>query len=227
MSEKAILKSAAVVSALSGLVILLATIYPIASYESQARQKYPQLISPVVEGQTTETLDKLDYTKASNWFVGGETANFSTSKVGFYSLTIPKLGVEKATVALGGEDLSSNLIQYPGTANPGKIGNTVVFGHSILPQFFNPEDYMSIFSTLPILKKGDEIIIDYDGITYKYTVESLIEVLPTDIQVLDQRADDSYLSLITCVPPGHPLKPKRLIVRAKIIPPENLANTQQ
>lgn len=221
-----ILKSAAVVSALSGLVILLATIYPIASYESEARQKYPQLISPIVEGQTTGSLDKLDYTRASNWFVGGEVADFSTSRVGYYSLSIPKLGIEKATVAFGGEDLSNNLIQYPGTANPGKIGNTVVFGHSILPQFFDPKDYMSIFSTLPTLKKGDEIVIDYDGITYKYEVEVLVEVLPTDIQVLDQRADDSYISLITCVPPGHPLKPRRLIVRGKIIPPENLAKTQ-
>jgi len=124
-------------------------------------------------------------------------------------------------VAVGGEDLAKSLIQYPGTALPGKIGSTVVFGHSILPQFYNPEDYMAVFSTLPTLDAGDEIYIDYDGITFKYKVESLFEILPTDTQVLDQKLDDSYLYLVTCVPPGHPLKPRRLIVRARVVPPGN------
>ena len=45
---------------------------------------------------------------------------------------------------------------------------------------------MSIFSTLPTLKKGDEIDINYDGIDFKYNVETMFEVLPTDIQVLEQ-----------------------------------------
>jgi len=46
----------------------------------------------------------------------------------------------------------------------------------------------------------------------------MLEVLPTDIQVLEQNLSDSFLTLVTCVPPGHPLKPKRLIVRARIVP---------
>ncbi len=50
----------------------------------------------------------------------------------------------------------------------------------------------------------------------------MFEVLPTDIQVLDQDTTDSFLTLVTCVPPGDPRKPKRLIVRARVIPPENL-----
>jgi sortase A len=107
---------------------------------------------------------------------------------------------------------------------PGKIGNAVVFGHSILPQFYDPQDYMAIFSTLPTLRKGDEIKVRYDGIGYVFKVEDMFEVRPEDIQVLDQNDNDSYLSLITCTPPGHPLKPKRLIVRAKLAPPQQTAN---
>jgi sortase A len=87
-----------------------------------------------------------------------------------------------------------------------------------LPQFYNPEDYLAIFSTLPTLNKGDLIEINYDGISYEYEVEDMFEVLPTDIQVLEQNSGDSFLTLVTCVPPGHPLKPKRLIVRARILP---------
>ncbi len=77
------------------------------------------------------------------------------------------------------------------------------------------------------LKKGDEIDVDYDGVSYKYKVETMFEVHPTDIQVLDQDDTDSFLTLVTCVPPGDPGKPKRLIVRARVIPPDQVsyANT--
>jgi sortase A len=134
-------------------------------------------------------------------------------------MSIPKLRIENATVQIGGEDLNQSLIQYPGTALPGRPGNTVVFGHSILPIFYNPKNYIAIFSLLPTLKKGDEITINYDGIAYYYTIEEMFEVGPTDIQVLDQDPSDSFVTLVTCTPPGDPRNPKRLIVRARVIPP--------
>jgi sortase A len=163
----------------------------------------------------------VDYTQASNWFPGGaKKEDFSTSKVDYYTITIPRLKINSATVAIGGEDLSKSLIQYPGTALPGKRGNSVIFGHSILPIFYDPKNYISIFSLLPTLKKGDLIYIDYDGVAYTYRIETMFEVLPTDIQVLDQDSTDSFLTLVTCVPPGDPGDPKRLIVRARVVPPQ-------
>ncbi|MDP1710014.1 MAG: sortase, partial [bacterium] len=152
---------------------------------------------------------------------GGATkADFSASKVEYFTISIPKLKIDKATVAIGGEDLSKHIIQYPGTALPGKRGNSVLFGHSILPIFYNPKNYLSIFSLLPTLNIGDEIEIDYDGVFYKYRVETMFEVKPTDLQVLDQDSSDSFLTLVTCTPPGDPGKPKRLIVRARIVLPQ-------
>jgi LPXTG-site transpeptidase (sortase) family protein len=52
----------------------------------------------------------------------------------------------------------------------------------------------------------------------------MFEVLPTDIQVLDQDSSDSFLTLVTCVPPGDPRNPKRLIVRARVVPPDQNSN---
>jgi len=222
MQKKLLLRIASAASGTLGLGILVYALFPIFSYEYIAARDYPQLLNPVVEkkGEPLGTvLAESDFTKASNWFPGAKKKeDFEESKVSFYTISIPKLKVENATVAIGGEDLSKSLIQFPGTANPGRPGNTVIFGHSILPQFYNPKDYLAIFSTLPSLKKGDEITINYDGITYRYKVETLFEVLPTDLEVLEQGFSDSYISLVTCVPPGHPLKPRRLIVRAKIVP---------
>lgn len=211
--SKNILRLSAVISGISGLIILAGVFIPIVSYES------PNLLSPV-PGVKNQEPEEIDYTRASNWFVGGvKKEEFASSTVSFYTLSIPKLKIENATVAIGGEDLSKSLVQYPGTALPGKSGNAVIFGHSILPIFYDPKNYISIFSTLPTLKKGDEINISYDGVFYKYRVEDLFGVLPTDIQVLEQNSSDSYVTLVTCVPPGDPRKLKRLIVRAKVVPP--------
>lgn len=177
--------------------------------------------SPIAASQPAKTeanvlgteIDLVDYTDAGNWFPTEETAFVETSNTS-YLLSIPKLNIKSATVLVGMEDLKKSLIQYPGTAVPGKYGNTVVFGHSVLPQFFNPKNYLTIFSTLPTLKIGDQIILDYNQISYKYTVEQMIEVVPNDVSILAQRYDDSYLTLITCVPPGTYLR--RLIVRARL-----------
>lgn len=232
MQRKTIFRISALISGISGIVILVGVIYPIVSYDANFASKYnSQLISPVsgnkknVQGVNTTTVNppsgNVDYTQASSWFPGGaKKEDFSNSKVSFYTIDIPKLKIANATVAIGGEDLSEHLIQYPGTALPGKRGNAAIFGHSILPIFYNPKDYISIFSLLPTLKLGDEIFVDYDGISYTYRVEQMFEVKPTDIQVLDQDSSDSFLTLVTCVPPGDPSKPKRLIVRARVVPPQ-------
>jgi sortase A len=231
VDRKLILRIAALVSGISGVVILVGVIYPIISYNSTFTPKYNQLISPVSEKSLgamaapspnpDSASTALDYTQASNWFPSGVSKeNFTSTKVEYFTVTIPKLKIDKATVAIGGEDLSSHIIQYPGTALPGKRGNSVLFGHSILPIFYNPKNYLSIFSLLPTLNKGDEIEIDYDGVSYKYRVETMFEVRPTDLQVLDQDSSDSFLTLVTCTPPGDPGKPKRLIVRARVVPPD-------
>jgi len=98
---------------------------------------------------------------------------------------------------------------------PGKTGNTVIFGHSVLPQFFTPKNYTTIFSTLYTLKIGDEITISYDGITYTYVIQYMYEVKPDNLQPLEQTYDDKYLTLITCTPPGTYLR--RLIVQAVLL----------
>lgn len=223
MKQDNLIKASAIVSVISGSIILFSTIYPIASYERESKQKYQQLLSPISEVETKPSLYTADYTKASNWFVGSSPKIMGWNQdldVTAYTISIPKLKIENALVIIGAEDLTNNLVHFSGTNLPGKNGNSVIFGHSILPQFFDPNDYLSIFSTLPQMEIGDEIQVEYDGISYKYKVESMFEVMPTDLRILEQNVNDSYLSLITCVPPGHPLKPRRLIVRAKIVPPQ-------
>jgi LPXTG-site transpeptidase (sortase) family protein len=221
MKQKQIFRFCGIVSGISGLIIIFATLFPIAAYEWQSASLYPMLLNPLPDGEKEYSQSK-DLTKASNWFIGGaENKEFVSNKIQYYTMSIPKIKINNATVAIGGEDLAKSLIQYPGTALPGKSGDTIIFGHSILPIFYDPTNYMAIFSTINTLKENDEIYIYYDGITYKYLVQTSFEIRPTDIDVLDQNLSNPYLTLVTCSPPGDPRKLKRLLVRAKLVPFEN------
>src|SRR3990167_4811707 len=122
MHKKTILRIAALICGISGIVILVGVIYPIVSYNSNYASKYTSLISPVSDVQGEKTTEEIaDFTQASTWFPGGATkTDFNSSKVGYYTISIPKLKIVNASVAIGGEDLSESLIQYPGTALPGK-----------------------------------------------------------------------------------------------------------
>lgn len=217
--NKKLLRVCAIIIGISGFTIFGSTVYPIVEYEINARQNFPILISSRVEDSFNSEYStaEQDYTKASNWFVGSEDKLQQQQEIEFFTLTVPKLGIHNATVAVGGDDLSQHLIQYSGTALPGAIGNSVIFGHSILPTYYDPSNYMAIFSTLPELSKGDRFYTTFDNVTYAYEVESMFEVRPTDLWILEQSNTDSYVSLVTCSPPGDPRKPKRLIVRAKLV----------
>src|SRR4030042_997630 len=183
----AFFKYLSLIALLVGIIFLTSVFWPILRYEFKSQNFTQQLISPVeVLGESTTVVD---YSRPSAWFPTAPNLPPQPSKITHYTLSIPKLKIEKAVVHIGGEDLMDSLIQYPGTALPGQYGNTVVFGHSVLPQFFNPKNYKTIFSTLPTLKKGEEILIDFDGIKYRYLVRKLVETEPGDITVLEQNYD--------------------------------------
>lgn len=215
----------------SGVGMILFVLYPIISYKVRVnlKQKQEAILSPVPESllvrteavspqepkvlaSQTSALPAPDLEEVSNWFPTAPLKEVRMSRITDYAISIPKLKIYDAHVKIGGKKLKETLIQYGGTALPGEYGNPIIFGHSVLPQFFNPNDYKSIFSTLPELEKGDQIIVDFDGIRFVYLVERYFEIEPTEVEVLEQRFDRQVLTLITCVPPGTYWK--RGVVRA-------------
>ncbi len=213
MHKKILVRICAVVCALSGVMILVWIMFPIIKYRIENK------VSGSYMSGVPDTEKYLDDTKASNWFPGGKKADdFGKSSVGYYTISIPTLRIKDATVSVGGENLNDSLIQYPGTALPGQKGNTTIFGHSVLPAFNNPSDYHRIFSMLPTIQDGDLIEVEYDGVSYRYRVEDKVVVKPTDLSILEQDLSDSFLTLVTCVPPGDPSLPFRQVIRARIVP---------
>lgn len=169
--------------------------------EVRAAESADEIRPRVVQGE-------LDYTDLSNWFPTPEGSDaLATTDDKEYSISIPSLNIENAIVKIGGTNLDNNLIQYPGTADPGEFGAPVIFGHSTLKQFYNPSTknprrYLSLFSKIMDMKVGDLIYVDYDGIRYTYSVQKKVEVKPEDTYILEQEYNARQLKLITCVPNG-------------------------
>lgn len=179
---------------------------------------------------TPQVVDlQLDYTNLANWFASNQALSLiekqtESGEMTHYSIEIPSLNIEDAKVTVGGTDLNESLIAYPNTALPGQFGAPVIFGHSVLRQFYNPSPknprrYNSIFSTIMTLKEGeDKIYLTADGVTYTYLVQSKTEVKPEDVYILNQQYDAKRLKLVTCTPEGTFLR--RGVVTAQLIQEE-------
>ena len=175
------------------------------------------LLTPMtMKSLVTSSLSGLagvDYTNAANWFPG-YTIRSGTPRESSYFLTIPTLGIMNAYVSTVDVNLASHLVNLGGTALPPDKGNTVIFGHSTLPQLFNPKDYKTIFANAYKLQIGDSFQAIVNNIVYTYKIFSITVVDPEDTSVLEQTYDDSYITLITCTPPGTIWK--RLVIKARL-----------
>ena len=223
-------------SIISGITLLLMILWPLASYqllifskkqnkplsplaENLSKKIIPPLNPVILSAQDNniqpEIQNEVDYNLIENWFPTAPLPILKPSKITHYTLSIPKLKIKNAIVSINKSKIKKSLIHYPGTALPGEHGNAVVFGHSVLPIFYNPKNYKTIFSTIPTLKKNDEIYIYFDGIKYLYEVDNYFEVKPNEVSVLEQHFNEQTLSLITCVPPGTYLR--RGVIKAHLV----------
>ncbi|OGH16448.1 MAG: hypothetical protein A3C30_04630 [Candidatus Levybacteria bacterium RIFCSPHIGHO2_02_FULL_40_18] len=225
-----VIKLAGIGFVLIGASFFLYFFFPILSYQfflanaSHSKQievpipkylvvnKNSDLGSLVVSGITSLTSD---FTDARNWYPSLPPDNESQKiKVDSYLISIPRLKIKDAEVSTQDYDLEKHLVQYLGTSIPGEKGTAVIFGHSTLPQLFNPKNYKTIFATAHKLEIGDEVFINVQGVNYKYKIFSIVITDPEDTNILSQSFDNSYITLVTCTPPGTTWK--RLVIRASL-----------
>lgn len=215
-----------------GVLLLFWSFYPVISFELYSRfilkngveSPFPsnpkstsiQAAQSVLGSNDAFSSNLKDFTQAHLWFpTKQEEGEKKAGGVQEYYLTIPRINIAKAKVVVGGDDLTKSLVHYVPRSMPGEFGNVSIFGHSTLPQLYDEKDYKTIFTYLPSLQKGDTILITVGDMEYEYEVYDMFVVNPDKISVLDQQFDASYLTLVTCVPPGTFWK--RLVIKAKLL----------
>lgn len=217
-------------SLIIGAILLFWSFYPVISFEIYSRIFIKNNIMSPFPGTTVASLQEAgsvlgdnktfsnnlrDFTQVKLWFPSKKPEG-SVKKISLkeYTLTIPKLNINKAKVSVGGEDLTKYLVHYLPTSLPGEYGNIAIFGHSTLPQLYNSRDYKTIFTYLPSLEKNDKIIVTVGEVDYEYDVYEMFVVKPEQVSILEQNYDASYLTLVTCVPPGTYWN--RLVIKARM-----------
>lgn len=117
---------------------------------------------------------------------------------------IPRLGLEVPVYESVSElHMDRGIARIDGTASPGQEGNIGIAGHR--------DGY---FRVLKDIKFGDELVLTSANGTHTYTVEQLMIVDPSTVEVLDPTPENA-ITLVTCYPfyfVGH--APERFIVRA-------------
>ncbi len=212
-----------------GFGLLFWSVYPIFAFElTQQLNRYDRFLSPVkvvikntssdILGTSTALSQNVkQFIQVQDWFptrpqkLASDQTSIPYTR---FWISIPKLSIKNAQVGVGGEDLSKELIHYLPTSAPGEYGSVNIFGHSTLPQMFNVKDYKTIFTYLPNMSIGDTILVNAGDQQYEYEVFDMFVVKPDQVSVLEPKYDASYLTLITCVPPGTYWN--RLVVKSKL-----------
>ncbi len=109
------------------------------------------------------------------------------------------------------EALKEGVVHYPGTADPGDVGNSFITGHSSY-YLWDPGRYKDVFALLHNVEVGDEITVFFEQERHNYIVEEKKIVSPEDVDVLKQ-TEDRRLTLMTCTPIGTNIN--RLIIIAR------------
>lgn len=223
-SIRKILRIISFISLITGISIILYVFFPLLSWQiffadASREINYPIPKTTVIEenqlttlvSTASRTISGVDYTNASNWF---PSLLLKKEKVDLqYTISIPSIGIKNATVSTSDNDLTKHLVNY-GDTIPSEKGNAVIFGHSTLPQLFNQNNYKTIFANAYKIKVGDEIFTTVSKVTYKYKIEKVFVVDPSQTWVLAQDYSDKYLTLVTCTPPGTVWK--RLIIKGRL-----------
>jgi len=134
---------------------------------------------------------------------------------GLTRLSVPKIDLESVVVE---GTTRKKLLLGPGhlteTPLPGTTGNSVITAHRD-----------TFFRNIHELEKGDTVLVQRDGKTYRYQVFGKKVVEPDDMSVV-RPVKDSQLTLITCYPTYYiGPAPKRLVVFSRLVADEAHAQT--
>lgn len=137
-------------------------------------------------------------------------------KIPSLNITAPIVYVEENNEAVFQTALVNGVVHFPGTAQPGQVGNCYIFGHSS-DYAFSKGNYKTVFALLPKIKVGDLITVTgQDGSLFTYKVVETKIVKPNDLSVIDQNTNNKkVLSVQTSYPVGTALR--RFVVIAEIV----------
>lgn len=216
-------------TSIAGMILGMYTFFPLISYELYIKPAFASqsFAAPIPQKtiitqdyiqslfrNTATSLRNLGGNNSQSWMPTTYKEMEIASQLSSYNISIPKLGIDNANVSTIDNNVDEHLVHFAGTNLPPNQGNAAIFGHSTLPQWFDPTDYKAIFATAHTLQIGDAINVTINNQVYNYKVVNISIVDPEQTNYFEQNTDGSYLTIVTCTPPGTIWK--RLLIKAKL-----------
>lgn len=231
ISVRILMRLSGLFIALVGFILASYTFFPLISYEVYIQPVFAnQAFAAPIPQTTIITQDSIKsllqntanslsrFGDDSSWLPPTSPDQYKelgvTEQLSNFYLSIPRLGINDAYVSAIDNNVNLHPILFPGSAIPPNKGNAAIFGHSTLPQWFDPHNPKAIFATALDVQIGDKIQITIGSNVYTYKVIKMSIVEADDTSYLAQDTDGSYVSIITCTPPGTTWK--RLVIKAKL-----------
>ncbi|MEM8903060.1 MAG: class E sortase [Actinomycetota bacterium] len=149
-------------------------------------------VAPVTEAPTTTTTEPPVVLPVPD--PAPTVAYFEEELVDLGRITIPALGIDRTLhqgISLYNIDRGPS--HWPGTAEPGELGNVVVAGHRTT--------HGGPFRGIDQLTDGDQVLFEVDGETFVYVVSGTEVVLPSGLHIVEQ-TEAHTATLFACHPPG-------------------------
>jgi LPXTG-site transpeptidase (sortase) family protein len=123
--------------------------------------------------------------------------------------------VESTNEEIYDQYLKRGVAHFRGTPLPGDGGNSFIYGHSSVENFFSRHQNLpeTIFTRLENIDIGEDVYINRDNQRLHYIVRKKKIVEATDFSILETQGDKETVTLMTCWPLG--IGTKRLVVVAE------------
>lgn len=113
------------------------------------------------------------------------------------------------------EALDRGVVMFSDYSLPGEPGQTIIIGHSAQHDW--PKSNPTwVFTYLRDVKEGDEIILHFNHRKYRYLVNKKF-ILKEGEELPPSPAEENFLFLITCWPPGRLVFKQKLVVQAHLV----------
>jgi len=119
-------------------------------------------------------------------------------------IIIPTIGINSLVLNPASRDIAtldnallSGAVRYPGSSKLGESGNMLLFGHSSYLPVVNNQNYKA-FNGIQKLEKGDQVLLQSEGLEYVYRVVTVREATASETLVDLRKVGNPKLTLSTC-----------------------------
>lgn len=175
------------------IIFIVLMSYAIISIKNLLNKEYDSDVTSAADIAKTLDNSNQKYFDENSQDISSDQISLEESAIAV--IDIPTIKT-RGQVMLGTDDttLKNYIGMFKGSAYPGQDGNFCVAAHNNI--------YTEIFKNLHNIQIGDKVRVITKDKEYIYMVNDIVEILPTQVEVLNSDTSKKEITLLTCTDLG-------------------------